>query len=135
MKGIYIMDKLQAVLNLMSNDPDFYLKDMQNMEFRQYIKQRFQDLEPELKSEGIQLDMWSFRKFMSFIIFLERHNKFISPALFIDDDGNIDIMEIEPKFFYIKFTRDTIYYSDKYSDLLQTSGFYKLERFLKNLPE
>lgn len=129
------MDKLQAVLSLMSNDPDFYLKDMQNVKFRQHIKQRLQDLEPELKSEGIQLDMWSFRKFMSFIIFLERHNKFISPALFIDDDGNIDIMEIEPKFFYIKFTRDTIYYSDKYSDLLQTSGFYKLGRFLKNLPE
>ena len=129
------MDKLQAVLSLMSNDPDFYLKDMQNVEFQQHIKQRLQDLEPELRAEGIQLDMWSFRKFMSFIIFLERHNKFISPALFIDDDGNIDIMEVEPKFFYIKFTRDTIYYSDKYSDLLQTSGFYKLERFLKNLPE
>ena len=129
------MDKLQAVLSLMSNDPDFYLKDMQNVEFRQYIKQRFQDLEPELRAEGIQLDMWSFRKFMSFIIFLERHNRFISPLLTIDDEGNVVIMEIKPKFFYIKFTRDIIYYSDKYSDLLQTSGFYKLERFLKNLPE
>ena len=129
------MDKLQAVLSLMSNDTDFYLKDMQNVEFRQYIKQRFQDFEPELRAEGIQLDMWSFRKFMSFIIFLEHHNKFISPALFIEDNGNIDIMGIKPKYFYIKFTRDTIYYSDKYSDLLQTSGFYKLERFLKNLPE
>ena len=129
------MDKLQSVLSLMSNDLDFYLKDMQNVEFRQYIKQRFQDLEPELRAEGIQLDMWSFRKFMSFIIFLERHNRFISPLLTIDDEGNVVIMEVKPKFFYIKFTRDTIYYSDKYSDLLQTSGFYKLERFLKNLPE
>ena len=129
------MDKLQSVLSLMSNDLDFYLKDMQNVEFRQYIKQRFQDLEPELRAEGIQLDMWSFRKFMSFIIFLERHNRFISPLLTIDDEGNVVIMEVKPKFFYIKFTRDTIYYSDKYSDLLQTSGFYKLERFLKNLPD
>lgn len=122
------------LLNLMSNDPEFYLNDIKHIEFREYLRTRLKDLIPVLKEENIELDMWSFRKFISFIVFLERNNGFIDMGLSISDKGEVIVQQIRPKYFMLRFARKCIYYMNSVSDLMETTSFHKLKKFLKNLP-
>ena len=125
----------EDILNLFYSDPFQYIAEIKNPQYRGYLKARLEDILPDLKADGIELDMWSFRRFMSFLNFLDKKNIYFDFSYSVSDEGCSAIQKTDKerdKFLYIEFIKDGNLYINKTSDLQLTSGFTKLFQEIKS---
>lgn len=128
------MPDYSIILNSLYSDPFDYIKEIENKRYRSYLTNRLKDILPDLKADDIKLDMWSFRRFMSFLAFLNKKDIYFDFSYSVTDNGNSAIQKIDiarDKYLYIEFSREGNFYMNRISDMQLTSGFTKLLKEIK----
>lgn len=128
------MSDYSIILNSLYSDPFDYIKEIENKRYQNYLTNRLKDILPDLKADDIKLDMWSFRRFMSFLTFLNKKDIYFDFSYSVTDNGNSAIQKIDiarDKYLYIEFSREGNFYINRISDMQLTSGFTKLLKEIK----